>query len=196
MIITEIDNFVSLLDEHYENIEEFLQSEEVLAMYPKPKKVENNDWAAKQKLVENTYGPIHPTYGKCFHGAKFVLYFAGGKKYLDLKLIKSFEFCDIGLKTTHWFAQCKSTGKVYDPTKYQFCYPGYKWDDEHMKPLWENAKRGDLGNPWFTRGGQRFDHVVPPKIITDLGKLYKEKYGTNGGIDYWIEARKKCRGED
>ena len=55
-----------------------------------------------------------------------------------------------------------------------------------MIDRWETAKNGEFGNPYFKRGGTRFDEVVPNKVVMALGDLYKSKYGTNGGIDWWI----------
>lgn len=188
-IYTNVGDHVDLLREHFDNINEFLRSDEAFALFPPPKVVRHNDWGdIEQKIVEK-YGPTHRMYGKCFHSAKFVYFFGGGKKYFDLKLIRPFEFCSLGFKTTHWFVRHKTTREIFDPTGDQFIYPGYEYGkDQHMIDRWETAKNGEFGNPYFKRGGTRFDEVVPNKVVMALGKLYKSKYGTNGGIDWWLNA--------
>lgn len=192
MITTDIPDYTSTLDEHFDNIVEFLSSPEVLELYPRPKVVENNNWAEVERKVVEAYGPVHPLYGKCFYGAKFALYFGGGRDWLNLKLIKSFPFCDEGFTTTHWFVKDKE-GKVIDPTSAQFCYPGYEYNkDQHMIDRWASAKNGEFGYKYFhTHKGIKFDQVVPSKFVMELGKLYKERNeGVESGFDYWIEAEK------
>jgi hypothetical protein len=190
MITTNIPDYTELLHEHFDNIVEFLQSPEVLKLYPKPKKVNDTDWADIERQVIENHGPVHPLYGKCFYGAKFALYFGGGRDWFDLKLIKPFEFCSSGFKTTHWFIKDK-TGKIIDPTAGQFCYEGYEYNkDQHMIDRWNNAKNGDFGFKYFhSHKHLKFDQVVPSKFVIELGKLYKEMNGgIECGFDYWIET--------
>lgn len=190
MIITDNKDRLELLEHHFDNIVEFLKTPEAQAIFPKPKKIGNNDWGQIQSEVEELYGPVHPLYGKCFHSAKFVLHFGGGKKHFDLKLIKSFKFCKEGFTTTHWFVRHKATGKFFDPTGEQFCYPGFEYNkDDHMIQKWYKAKNGDFGFKWVKRNGPRFDEVAPSRVSMELGDLYESMYGTQGGLSWWKQYR-------
>lgn len=189
-IHTNVGDHVELLREHFDNIVEFLQSDEALALFPPPKVVRNYDWREVERKMVEEYGPTHRMYGKCFQSSKFIYHFGGGKKYFDLKLIRPFEFCSLGMKTSHWFVRHKTTNEVFDATSDQFKYPGYVYGkDQHITDLWDNAKNGEFGYPYFKKGGTRFDENVPIRVVMALGKLYKSKYGTNGGIDWWVNAR-------
>lgn len=192
MSVIEVDagNHVGLLNQHFNNIKEFLVSPEAQALIPKPKVTPHNDWPAIQNRVEKAYGPVHPLYGKCFYGAKFILFFGGGKKHLSLKVMKKLKFCDLDVTTTHWFIKVKESGDIFDATKDQFCYPNFKYcdyDDSH--PFWDSAKNADFGFPHFSRKWW-YDEVVPSVVVMHMGELYKNIYGTNGGIDWWIEQYK------
>jgi hypothetical protein len=186
-----------MIKEHFENIKEFLATPEALACFPKPKKVADNDWAQIEKEIVEHYGPVHPLYGKCFHSAKFVRDFAG-LGVLRLKCIQTFEFCDIGHKTTHWFCVHEETGEIFDPTGEQFCYTGYEFNkDQHMIDKWNNARNADMGFSYFPKyykkTGTKYPQVVPTPTVLALGELYKSKFGTNGNIDWWIEEKERQR---
>ena len=195
-IRTNIPNYVDHLEKNFDLVKGFLQSDEVLNSFPKPKPVRHNDWGDIQKTIEEKYGPVASTYGKCFHSAKFLQHFAGGRKHVDLKLIRPFVFCDLGIKTTHWFIREKvEPRRIFDTTDNQFTYKGYT--RKNLDHLWEEAKNGEFGNPYFKRGGLRYDECVPGKFHLELWDMFKAKYpDVECGFSWWEKQDQNAMKEE
>lgn len=173
------------LDNHFDDIVSFLQKN--FHKYPPAKKIRSNDWGSFKELMSSKKLDIAPSFGKCFHSAKFCIFFGGGKRYYDLMLLKPFVFSsEIDIKTTHWFLKRKCDGKIFDPTADQFIY------DIDINDLYPHAKRGEFGNPYWgrNRNGKKYSpDVVPNATVLMLAELYKKEHGTIGSIDWWLEEK-------
>jgi hypothetical protein len=149
-------------------------------LFPKPKKVGNNDWADSQRVIEERYGPVDFWYGRCFHAAKFMEYHLNSDQW-TLMCIRKFVFCDLGLKTTHWYLKHNETGEICDPSASQFIYG--------IKPPYHLGRRANFGNPYFGSGkkkSKRYDKVVPTHTVMAFAKAWFEEGTPSEGLQWWL----------
>jgi len=142
-----MQNKPSISDEEFIRIKKFLLSNSHLFN----QKVVPHYEDLFAKLVESNK-EIYPLTGKCFPASKFIKTLFGADK-ISVHTIpsKKLPFVELEGKTyhtTHWFAKCRHTGKVYDPTIDQFAFEPY--DKKFVETLYPEAIERDFGKYWHT----------------------------------------------
>lgn len=166
----------------WKKVDDFFRRHEHL--FPKPKKVGNNDWAEVKRGIEEYYGPVDFWFGRCFHAAKFTEYLLEKPGVPDgwtLMCCRSFVFePHLGATTTHWFLRAPSY-VILDLSASQFKYG--------IDPPYMLAKRANFGNPYFGGGekkSKRYHKVVPTKTVIEFAKAYLAEGNQSDGLQWWV----------
>lgn len=151
----------------------------------KPAKFRDNDWPGIQKIIERDLGLLDEFYGKCCHVAHFMLFLYGGKAAGNKLWISKPKTFYKEYKTTHWWVELREGGRV-DLTASQFDKFNIEMDEFY------NSKMGqDIGFPFFVVGKpkrwEHYDENVPSRDVLELGRRYREEFGSAGGLDFWID---------
>ena len=175
---------------HLPWVEEFLKDNTHL--FKKPTKVRHHDWPKYLKTMEESGMEIHPFHGKCCQISHFLLFFSGGKgsNKLELQIRRpAMKYCELPdgteLVCTHWWVRDVQTKKIYDLSKDQFIY-GYP-----VEQFYNTSIKADIGYPYFSLpGGYRspkYGENVPTREVLELGRAYRDEFGSAGGLDWWID---------
>ena len=154
------------------------------------------DHTEQKRLLEEAGISTEFPFGYCFPVSQFVFYALGGyESEYDLMCIKGMEYKVQGhdFKSTHWFVQHKETGRIIDLTAEQF--DGILDLEDH----YEDAKRANLGFPYYNVGDKRveFDNTVPSFEVLGLYDKYREDVEVVEGLEafyiasQYAELRKK-----
>lgn len=168
-------------------IEDFLRKH-VQEVCP-PIKVRYNDWPALERQIREEMGSLDEFYGKCCHVAHFVLFLLGGKSEghkLRISKPKVFHTLKDGteLKTTHWWLKTKC-GELVDLSASQF--DQFNID---MDMFYSTEVGQDVGFPYYKVSGPKWTYYnenVPTRKVLELGRRFKEEFGTAYGLDWWMD---------
>jgi len=145
-------------------------------------------WLEMKKLEEKGLDTGYP-FGYCYPVMQFVWYSLDGYDgmyWLRCMNELEFEYKGIKSKTSHWYCQHKTSGRIIDLTRSQFDQiPNFSIDDLYQK----RGRVQNLGRSYYTlKSGKKveFGHTVPCYQTLKLYDRYREDVGILPGLEkYW-----------
>ena len=132
----------------------------------------------------------HPSFGLCFDAATLMQHMSGGKHHSGLTKKRARKSplgpAVPGEESTHWWLEDEA-GDVLDPTAGQFTFGA--------EPPYDKREKGDIGFPYFKKGGTNYSELVPPRKVVEFAEAFKQwhkqEHGeeTAFGMDWWLEEK-------